>query len=234
MTPQGAKLQIKAELVRSRYVSCNGIAAGLQARHRQADARLPGRWTSSSAYPALTATAIKAKPAASIIAALSPPSVSDQRRNASDTFIPLTKARKLAKPEPTDFPPSRLQQAGRAARYVLLAVGAGVTMKALAVDVTDAAITSAILAAGVCNSLQNITHTQLMSPCVTCAGKKLKAALVPWCMHLSATHQAAQALLCQASCLPYMHHAYADAYMAPGVESLVQAAAASCTSVCTC
>lgn len=148
MTPQGAKLQIKAELVRSRYVSCNGIAAGLQARHRQADARLPGRWTSSSAYPALTATAIKAKPAASIIAALSPPSVSDQRRNASDTFIPLTKARKLAKPEPTDFPPSRLQQAGRAARYVLLAVGAGVTMKALAVDVTDAAITSAILAAG--------------------------------------------------------------------------------------
>ena len=153
MTTQGATFQIKAHLVRSRYVSCTGNTTGLQARHRQADARLPGRWASSSAHPALTATDIKAKPAASIIAALSPPSVSDQRRDVSDTFIPLTKARKLAKPAPTEFPPSSLQQAGKAARYVVLAVGAGVAMTALAVDVTDAAIASAVLAAGVSSSL---------------------------------------------------------------------------------
>ncbi len=152
MKPQGATFQIKAHLVRSRYLSCTGNATGLQARHRQADARLPGRWASSSAHPALTATAIKAKPAASMIAALSPPSVSDQVRDASDTFIPLTKARKPAKTAPTDLPPSRLQQAGKAARYAVLAVGAGVAMAALAVDITDAAIASAVLAAGVCSA----------------------------------------------------------------------------------
>ncbi len=148
MTTQGAKVQIKAHLVRSCYVSCTGNAAGLQARHRQAGARLPSRWASSSAHPTLTITAVKAKPAASIIATLSPPSTSDQRRDASDTFIPLTKARKLAKPAPTDFPPSRLQQAGKAAKYAVLAVAAGVAMKALAVDVTDTAIATAVLAAG--------------------------------------------------------------------------------------
>ncbi len=161
MTTQGAIFQIKAHLVRSRYASCTGTAAGLQAGHRQADAQLPGRWASSSAHPVLTATAIKAKPAASIIATLSPPSVSGQRREASDTFIPLTKARKLAKPAPTDFPPSRLQQAGKAATYVVLALGAGVVMKALAYDVTDIAIASAILAAGMyCSSqyVPGLTH----------------------------------------------------------------------------
>lgn len=148
MTPQGATLHIKARLVRSCYVSCTGSVAGLQAGHKQSDARLPGRWASSSVHPALTATAIKTKPAASMIAALSPPSISDQRRDASDTFIPLTKARKPAKTAPTDLPPSMRQQAGKAARYVALAVGAGVAMTTLAVDVTDAAIASAVLAAG--------------------------------------------------------------------------------------
>ncbi|DBA74090.1 hypothetical protein WJX77_009014 [Trebouxia sp. C0004] len=144
MTIPGATFQIKAHLVRSRYISCTGNAAGLQAGHKQADARIPGRWASSSTHQALTATAIKAKPAALVIAALSPPSPSDQRRDASDTFIPLTKARKTA----TDLPPSRLQQTGKAARYIVLAVGAGVAMTALAVDITDAAIVSAVLAAG--------------------------------------------------------------------------------------
>ncbi len=47
----------------------------------------------------------------------------------------------------------------------------------------------------------------------------------PWCMHLSASLQAAQALLCQASCLPYTRRVYALAHMAPGVESMLQAAA---------
>jgi len=149
MTPQGATFQIKAHLVRSRSVSCTGVAARLQARHKQANAQLPGRWASSSAHQALTTTATKVKPAASTIGALSPPTVSDQRRDASDTFIPLTKARKPAKAAPTDLPPSRLQQAGKAARYAVLAVGAGIAMTALAVDVTDAAVASAVLAAGV-------------------------------------------------------------------------------------
>ena len=173
MTTQGqATVQTKAHFVSSCHAR---KAAGLQARHKPADARLPGRWASSSAHPALTTTAVKAKPAASITATLSPPSVSDQRPDASDTFIPLTKARKLAKPAPTDSPPSGLQQAGKAARYVVLAVGAGVAMKALAVDVTDAVIASAVLAAGMytlSQSTSGLTHTQLMLPHVTCAGKQ--------------------------------------------------------------
>lgn len=165
MRSQGATCQIKEHLIRSRYVSRTGNISGLQARHRQTGAQRPGRWASRIAHPALTATVIKAKPASSVIAALSPPSVSDQRCAASDTFIPLTKARKLAKPVPKDFPPSRLQQAGKAARYAVLAIGAGVAMTMLSVDVTDAAIASAFLAAGVCSAsyfASGPTHTQLM------------------------------------------------------------------------
>lgn len=175
MTAQGATVQIKAHLVRSCYVSCTGSAAGLQARHRQADARLPGRWASSSAHPSLTTTALNTKPATPITAMLSPPSTSDQRCDASDTFIPLTQARKLAKPAPTESLPSRLQQVGKAARYAVLAVGIGVAMKALAFDITDIAIGSAIVAAGIyCLSqyVSGLTHTQLMLPHVACAGKQ--------------------------------------------------------------
>ena len=175
MIPQGATFQIKAHIVRSCNVPGSGNTSGLQARHRQADARLPSRWASSSTHSTRNATAVKAKPAASIIATLSPPSVSDQRRDASDTFIPLTKARKLAKSASTDSLPSRLQQAGKAARYAVLTVGIGVAMKALAFDITDVAIASAILAAGMyCSShyVSELTHTQLMLPHLTCAAKQ--------------------------------------------------------------
>ena len=44
-------------------------------------------------------------------------------------------------------------------------------------------------------------------------------------MHLLASLQAAQALLCHLSCLPYTCQIHAHAHMAPGVERLVQIAA---------
>lgn len=53
-------------------------------------------------------------------------------------------------------------------------------------------------------------------------------------MILLASLQAAQALLCQAFCLPYTHRVYAPAHMAPGVESIVQAAAMHVHTACTC
>ncbi len=54
----------------------------------------------------------------------------------------------MSKPALTALPPSKLQQARKVAGYAALAVGAGVAMTALAVDVTDAAIAGAVLAAG--------------------------------------------------------------------------------------
>lgn len=72
----------------------------------------------------------------------------DQPHTDAVSFTPLTKAPKMVQTAPAAFPLSRLQQARKAAGYAALAVGAGFAMTALAVDVTDAALASAVLAAG--------------------------------------------------------------------------------------
>ena len=72
----------------------------------------------------------------------------DQPHTDAVSFTPLTKAPKMVQTGPAAFPLSRLQQARKAAGYAALAVGAGFAITALAVDVTDAAVASAVLAAG--------------------------------------------------------------------------------------
>lgn len=123
--------------------SCRPLnKARLQPRHR----------LSKSAKYANKASASNSQGAAASLTVRSPAAPDQQHdpqhTGSSELFTPLTKAHKPAKAAAAIFPPIRLQQAGRAAAIAALAVGAGAAMTALAVDVTDAAITGAVLAAG--------------------------------------------------------------------------------------
>ena len=100
---------------------------------------------------ALTASATSSDSAGSSLAFQSQPDLApvqyDQQEIELDPFTPLTKAPKAIQSSgPTQ--PSPLQQASKAAGYAALAVGAGIAVSVLKVDVTDAALAGAVLAAG--------------------------------------------------------------------------------------
>ena len=77
---------------------------------------------------------------------------SQQATVAEQPFVPLTKARKKKKQAHAFIPPAILgsswQKAGNVAGYFAWAVGAGLAITALDIDIADVALASAAIAAG--------------------------------------------------------------------------------------